>query len=138
MATIGKYLKETSWALAAKGVAFVFYYGLIYYLTHRMSLAEWGNLSGFLALLNVILLISDQGLNAATRRYVAEARVTGDLGGVFRATFTLRLLTSLVFTAVIALALRPLLHALGQPGYILLMQRSLVLIGLYAVMDYFE
>jgi len=37
MATVAKYAKETFWAVAAKGAAFFFYYGVVYYLTHTMT-----------------------------------------------------------------------------------------------------
>jgi O-antigen/teichoic acid export membrane protein len=45
---------------------------------------------------------------------------------------------SLFFTAVIALFVAPLLKWLGEPAYIPLMQRSLLLIALYGVMEYFK
>src|SRR5438874_4267071 len=90
MATVAKYAKETFWAVAAKGAAFIFYYGVVYYLTHTMTVGVWGNWSAFLALLNIILLISDQGLNIAVKRYISAARDTDELGGIVRMTFALR------------------------------------------------
>jgi len=138
MATAGKYAKETFWAMAAKGAAFFFYYGLIYYLTHKMTVGVWGNWSAFLALLNIILLISDQGVNIAVKRYISAARDTDELGGIVRLTFALRLITSFFFTFAIALLIRPLLDLLGQPSYLALMQRSLLLIALYSIMEYFK
>ena len=77
MATARKYARETLWALASKGVAFVFYYALVYFLTRQMTVEVWGDWSAFLALLNIILLISDQGINApanATLLRLATAR----------------------------------------------------------------
>src|SRR5438132_2270377 len=138
MATAGKYAKETLWAMAAKGAAFFFYYGLVYYLTHKMTVGVWGNWSAFLALLNIILLISDQGVNIAVKRYISAARDTDELGGIVRLTFALRLITSFFFTFAIALLIRPLLDLLGQPSYLALMQRSLLLIALYSIMEYFK
>ncbi len=138
MATVAKYAKETFWAVAAKGAAFFFYYGVVYYLTHTMTVGVWGNWSAFLALLNIILLISDQGLNIAVKRYISAARDTGELGGIVRMTFALRLITSFLFTLAIALLIRPLLDLLGQPSYLALMQRSLLLIALYSIMEYFK
>ena len=80
MATAAKYAKETFWAVASKGAAFFFYYALLYYLTRRMTVDMWGEWSAFLALLNIILLISDQGINTASKRYLAAARDTDELG----------------------------------------------------------
>jgi len=42
MPTAAKYAKETFWALASKGAAFVFYYALIYYLAREMTVDVWG------------------------------------------------------------------------------------------------
>jgi O-antigen/teichoic acid export membrane protein len=50
----------------------------------------------------------------------------------------LRVLASLLFTVVIALLIPPLLSWLHQANHIGLMQRSLLLIALYRVMDYFK
>ena len=138
MPTIAKYAKETFWAVAAKGAAFFFYYGLVYYLTRRMTVDSWGDWSAFLALLNVILLTSDQGINTASKRYLAPARDTDALGGVVRATFVLRVCASLAFAAVIAAAVYPLLSWLNLREYAGFLQRSLLLIVLSAVLEYFK
>jgi len=138
MPTATKYAKETFWALASKGVAFVFYYALVYFLTRQMTVEVWGDWSAFLALLNIVLLISDQGINAANKRYIAKSRASAELGGLVCATLTLRVLASLLFTVVIALLIPPLLSWLHQANHIALMQRSLLLIALYRVMDYFK
>src|SRR3954451_9340345 len=103
MATAQKYAKEMFWAVAAKGAAFVFYYALIYYLTRRLAVERWGEWSGFLAILNVTLLVSDQGIKIATKHFVAGARSTGDLAGAIRGTFLLRVVASLLYAALVAL-----------------------------------
>jgi O-antigen/teichoic acid export membrane protein len=138
MATVAKYAKETFWALASKGVAFVFYYALVYFLTRQMTVEVWGDWSAFLALLNIVLLISDQGINAANKRYIAKTRGSAELGGLVCATLTLRVLASLLFTVVIALLTPPLFSWVHQANHVALMQRSLLLIALYRVMDYFK
>src|ERR1700720_480987 len=102
MATLAKYAKETFWAVATKLVAGIFYYALIYLLTRRMAIEVWGEWSGFFAILNVILLLSDQGINLATKRYVAAARDTADLAAVIRTTFVLRLIASVSYAVVVA------------------------------------
>jgi len=136
--TAVKFAKETFWAVASKGAAFFFYYALVYYLTRKMSVDVWGNWSAFLALLNIILLVSDQGINTASKRYIAEARDRVNLGGVVRATLILRVVASLLYTVAIAFLVRPLLLWLHQPEYLGLMQRSLLLVALYGIMEYFK
>ena len=138
MATIEKYAKETFWAVASKAAAFLFYYALIYYLTRQMSVDVWGEWSAFLALLNIIILISDQGINTASKRYIVQARDSAQLGGVIRATFILRVLASVLYTLLIAFLIPPLLGWLHQREYLDLLQRSLLLVTLYGIMEYFK
>lgn len=138
MATPAKYAKETFWAAASKAAAFVFYYGLVYYLTHKMTVEVWGEWSAFFALLNIVLLISDLGVSAASKRYIAQAADAVELAGVVRTTLILRMMASAAYVLLIALATRPVLEWLRQPQYVDLMQRSLWLVALYAVTDYFK
>jgi O-antigen/teichoic acid export membrane protein len=138
MPTVTKYAKETFWAVASKGVAFVFYYALIYYLTRKMSVAVWGDWSAFLALLNIIILVSDQGINTASKRYIVQARDSAQLAGVIRATFILRVCASLLYTLLIAFVIPPLLGWLHQLDSLGLLQRSLLLVALYGIMEYFK
>ncbi len=138
MTTVAKYTKEILWAAAAKGVAFIFYYGLIFFLTRHWSVETWGNWSAFLALLNIILLVSDQGINTACKRYIAAARDGPNLGGIVRSTFLLRVGASVVYTLVIAVILSPLLGWIGQRDYLPLLERSLLLVVLSAILEYFK
>lgn len=138
MTTFRKYLKETAWAVAAKGAAFVFYYAVVYYLTRRMAVERWGEWSGFLAILNVTMLISDQGINIATKRFVAAARDTPDLAGVIRGTFLLRIVASLLYVGLVALLAMPVLRGLDQPQFLPLLQCALLLVGLYGIVEYFK
>jgi O-antigen/teichoic acid export membrane protein len=138
MTTGAKYVRETLWAIAAKAAAFIFYYALIYYLTRTMSVAAWGNWSAFFALLNILMLVSDQGINTASKRYITEARSGAELAGIVRLTFFLRILASLGYTIVIAFLVPTLLRWVGQPEYLPLIQRSLLLVALYGTMEYFK
>lgn len=138
MTTRAKYVRETLWAIAAKAAAFVFYYALIYYLTRTMTVAAWGNWSAFFALLNILMLVSDQGINTASKRYITEARSGQELAGIVKLTFLLRILASLGYTIVIAFLVPTLLRWVGQPEYLRLIQRSLLLVALYGTMEYFK
>src|SRR5260221_746581 len=101
-----------------------------------MTIEAWGEWSAFLALLNIIMLVSDLGISSASKRYIAQARDAAELAGVVRTTFILRVLASLAYTLFAALAIYPLLGWLRQTEYLGLMQRSLLLVALYGMMDY--
>lgn len=138
MATLAKYAKETFWAVATKLVAGLFYYALIYLLTRRMAIEVWGEWSGFFAILNVILLLSDQGINVATKRYVAAARDTPDLAAVIRTTFLLRFIASVGYAVAVAVFAGMLLGWLHQPQFLPLIRKALLLIAFYGVLEYFK
>jgi O-antigen/teichoic acid export membrane protein len=138
MATLSKYLKETFWALAGKIVAGLFYYATVYLLTRRMAVDVWGEWSAFFAILNVTLVLSDQGINSASRRYIAAARDTEQLGDVVRTTFALRLIASLLYTAVVAVIAKTVLAWLHQPQFLPLIRQALLLIVLFGVLEYFK
>jgi PST family polysaccharide transporter len=138
MTTGAKYVRETLWAIAAKAAAFAFYYALLYYLTRTMSVAAWGDWSAFFAVLNILMLVSDQGINTASKRFITEARSSAQLAGVIKLTFFLRVLTSLGYTIVVAFLVPTLLRWIGQMEYLHLIQRSLLLVALYGMMEYFK
>src|SRR5205085_7997210 len=138
MATLSKYLKETFWALAGKVVAGLFYYATVYLLTRRMSIDVWGEWSAFFAILNVTLVLSDQGINSASRRYIAAARDTEQLGDVVRTTFALRLIGSLLYTAVVAVIAKTVLAWLHQPQFLFLIRQALLLIVMFGSLEYFK
>jgi O-antigen/teichoic acid export membrane protein len=137
MSNAAKYRKEIAWAIAAKAAAFLFYYALVYYLTHLMTVRVWGEWSAFFAVLSLILLLSDQGINVASKRFIAQARATAELGGVVRRTLLLRLIASAGYTVIIFFLLNfvPLSGQAYDPG---LFKHSLILIGLYSVLDYLK
>jgi O-antigen/teichoic acid export membrane protein len=137
MSNAAKYRKEIAWALAAKASAFLFYYALVYYLTHLMTVRIWGEWSAFFAVLSLILLLSDQGINIASKRFIAQARGTPELGGVVRRTLFLRVVASAIYTALIFFLLN-FVPLSGQAYDAGLFEHSLVLIGLYSVLDYLK
>jgi len=138
MPTPAKYAKETFWAVAGKFAAGFFYYATVYLLTRRMAIDAWGEWSAFFAILNVTLLLSDQGINSASKRYVAAARDTWELGEVVRTTFMLRLLASIVYAVVVAVSAQTVLGWLHQPQFLSLIRQALLLIILFPVLEYFK
>ena len=138
MPTLAKYLKETFWGVAGKVVAGLFYYATVYLLMRRMAIDVWGEWSAFFAILNVTLLLSDQGINSASRRYVAAARDTEHLGDVVRTTIALRLIASLVYTAIVAVLAKTILGWLHQAQFLSLIRQALLLIVLFGILEYFK
>lgn len=138
MTSLNKYAKETFWAICSKGVAFLFYYALVYYLTQTLGVVKFGEWSGLWAILNIVLLISDQGINVSTKKFIAEARVLGNLPEVMRATLLLRILASVGYAALFALICSPLLARLGQGAFVPLFIHALPLVAMYGIGEYYK
>jgi len=137
-ASLNKFAKETAWAVCAKAVALVCYYAMVYYMMQRMGVFRWGQWSAFWAVMNIVLLTSDQGINVAAKRFIAEARLMDDVPGVARATFLLRVVASVLFTVVFALVCAPLMHALERPDFVWLGMAALPLLLLFGIAEYFK
>jgi len=137
MPTATKYAKETFWGpgLERCGLCFLLHPRLL--LTRQMTVEVWGDWSAFLALLNIILLISDQGINAANKRYIAETRDSTELGGLVCATFTLRVLASLCHGSHRSAHSAASLVVAPNQSHRFDAAQSL-LIALYRIMDYFK
>jgi O-antigen/teichoic acid export membrane protein len=138
MATFAKYAKETFWAVAAKFVAAICFYALVYLLTRRMTIDIWGEWSAFFAILNIILVLSDQGINSASKRYIATVRGTGQLAEVVKTTFLLRLIASIIYAAVVTAIAQNLLGWLRQPQFLPLIRQALLLIIFFGILEYFK
>lgn len=138
MTSLNKYAKETAWAVMSKGVAFLFYYGLVFYLTRELKVIRWGEWSAIWAVLNIVLLTSDQGINVATKKFIAEARMMGNLPEVVRGTFLLRVVASLLYAGLFALVCAPLSEKIGQGRFLSLFFLALPLVALYGIGEYFK
>lgn len=133
-----KYAKETWWAFASKGTAFVFFYALVYYLTKQMGVSRWGEWTAFIALLNIITLTSDLGINIAVKRHIAETRNSAALAGVIKSSFVLRATISFGYVLIVAALIGPALGKVGRMEYAQLLYQSIPLILFYSLVEYFK
>ncbi|MFO1520873.1 MAG: hypothetical protein U1G05_02320 [Kiritimatiellia bacterium] len=85
-----KIAKETAWAFASKGAALAGTYGLLFFLVHRLDVAEFGRWSYFFSVLLILTQASELGLNTAAKRWFAEARDPRSLGAWIHAAWRLR------------------------------------------------
>lgn len=95
-------------ALATMAVAIV--------LANALGPTEFGRYRLALTALGVVVLVSAQGLPAATGRFLVKARDDPERVAVLRQTATATGILSAIATVVLAAAAVPLAHLVGAPG----------------------
>lgn len=89
-----KIRKEVFWSLLAKAVAFGLYIITNVVLARKLGVDLFGQLSYFLAVLNIALVISLAGFNESSQKYVAQYKDTQKLRGILNGTLIGRIIIS--------------------------------------------
>jgi len=133
-----KLFKETSWAFATKGIAFLLYFSLNVYLARTLGIEKFGVWSFFFSLLTIILLLSHFGINSSARKYVAQYNKTKELNSVLKSSVKLRFIFSLIFTILFFLIHKPLAELIGRPEFASLFLFSIPLILLSGLVEFLK
>ena len=133
-----KLLKETSWSFTAKGTAFLLYFLLNVYLARTLGVEGFGTWSFFLSILTIITLISYFGINASTKKFVAQYNKTNELNNVLKSSLKLRLIFSLIFSIILILVHKPLAILIGRPEFAPLFLLSAPLIILAGLVEFLK
>lgn len=126
-----KLTKETIWSFSSKAVTFVLFYALNIYLARVLGVELFGQWSFFYSILSIILLVSYFGINASSKKFVAEYNNTKDLGSVLKGAFQARFIFSLIFSIVVACFSKQLANFIGKPelSSLLLLSTPLVFLS---------
>jgi O-antigen/teichoic acid export membrane protein len=133
-----KYITETFWSIAAKGVAFVCFYGTNIFLARFLGVDDFGFWSFFFSFLSIILLLSLLGISPAAKYLTAKYQGTEFLHSVWVSSLKLRLRASAVFCAVYLILAYPLALLLDKPGLFQLIVLSLPLVFFSGMVEYFK
>lgn len=104
----GKLIKETLWSFANKAIVLVLFFLINIYLARKLGVEKYGLWSFFLSIFSVILLFSEFGINASSRKYIAQDNETDNLRTILSSSLKLRVLTSLIFSFLLLLISKPL------------------------------
>jgi O-antigen/teichoic acid export membrane protein len=110
-----KLAKETIWSFLSKAATFVLFYALNIYLARILGVELFGQWSFFYSILSIILLVSYFGINASSKKFVAEHNKSENLRPVLRGAFQARFLFSLVFSVALVIFSRQIAEFLGRP-----------------------
>lgn len=123
-----KLLKEVSWSLATKGVALLFYFLVNIYLARTLGVEKFGAWSFFFSIFTIILLLSNFGINASAKKYVAQYNKTNMINSVLKSSLKLRFVFSMAFALLILLVHKQLAILIGRPEFMVLFLFSVPLV----------
>ena len=98
----------------------------------------FGIWSFFFSILTIIILISYFGINASTKKIVAQYNKTNELNNVLKSSLKLRLIFSLIFIIILVLVHKPLAILIGRPEFAPLFLLSAPLIILTGLVEFLK
>jgi len=133
-----KLLRETLWSFLAKGVASIFFIALNIFLARYFGSEKFGIWSFFFSILSIILLTSNLGINASTRKFVAQYNNTENLKAVLRSSLRVRLIFSFAFALLFMFLYRLLAVGVGRPNFELMFLFSVPIIFFSGLVEYLK
>ena len=83
-------------------------------------------------------MISFFGIDASTRKYVAQYNKTPELASVLKSSMKLRIKVSILFAVILLLIHQPLAEILGRPEFTQLFLFSVPLVLLASLVEYIK
>lgn len=133
-----KIIEETAWSFLSKGVTFVLFYILNIYLARVLGVDLFGQWSFFYSILSIVLLFSYFGINASSKKFVAEHNKTENLSAVLRSALSARLLFSFIFSVLLAVFHNKLAFLINKPELSLLFLFSAPLVFFSGVTEFLK
>lgn len=87
-------MKETFWAFASKGVAFLSHYVLLFFLTASMTIENWGKWSLIYSYVSLFMILSIFGMSFTVRHFFAKYYGTDEWKEIVKNVLTVRLAIS--------------------------------------------
>lgn len=133
-----KLLKETTWSFLAKGSASICFVALNILLARLLGLEKFGVWSFFYSIISIIALISYFGLNASSRKYIAQYNDTNELADVLKTSLRLRIIFSFCFSTFLLIAYKPLASLFGRPELDFLFLAAVPFVFFSGLVEYFK
>ena len=84
------------------------------YLARKLGVENYGEWSYFISLITILSVLSYSGLNASTKKFLAQYNETPTLKNVIKTGVRLRFIFSLLFSVDLLIIYKPLLFFLGK------------------------
>ncbi|MFW6025678.1 MAG: flippase [Candidatus Woesearchaeota archaeon] len=103
-----KSLKETLWSFLSKGATIILFLIINIILARSLGVESFGLWSLFLSVITILFTLSYFGINASTKKFVAQYNKTSKLRGVLISSIKLRIIFSLIFSLLLLVSYKPL------------------------------
>ena len=100
-----KIAKETVWSFLAKGIAFIFFYLFLVYISRRLGVELFGRWSFFYSILTILFVVSYFGINPSTKVFLARSKSTEEVKHRLISSLFLRMTISVIFVFFYAIIL---------------------------------
>jgi len=132
-----KLIKETSWGIAAKAVAFPAFFLTNIYLARVLGPEEWGLWSYFYSIFTIVFLFSLFGVRA-TSKFFAQHSGTDRIKEVHKSAFFLRFCIIATFSLLLFLMSKPLTAIMARYEFSYLLQASTLMLFLQGITEHFK
>ncbi|WP_213348403.1 flippase [Candidatus Vampirococcus lugosii] len=110
-----KLKKEIVWSFLTKIVTFGLFFGLNIFLARKLGPETFGLWSFFLSFITIFWTISFFGINASTKKFIAQHNGTGEIKNIIKNGLNLRLIFSLGFALLFLILYFPLINLFNKP-----------------------
>lgn len=132
-----KILKETFWSLATKVITFVLFYAIHIFLARSLGASEFGRWSYIFSIISVLIVISNFGLNASARKFVAQFNKTNDFSTIVLTSIILRIVVSVIFSLLTLLAVS-FIHTFGRSPQVILILVAVPFVFFSNISEFFK
>ena len=130
--------KNVFWSFASKGFAAVAFILVDVFLARMLQLEQYGEWQYFYSTLSIAFVVTYFGIPQASQTYAARYNGKPELRSVITSSLLLRLLVSVIFTAVMMVLRSPLATLIDQPDFAPLLLLSGPLIFLMGISEYLK
>ncbi len=110
-----KIKKEISWSFLTKIITFLFFFWLNIFLARKLWPETFGLWSFFLSFITIFWTISFFGINASTKKFIAQHNWTWEVKNIIKNWLNLRLIFSLWFTLLFLILYIPFMNIVDKP-----------------------
>jgi len=133
-----KTLKEILWSFLTKGLTLVLFLLLNIILVRRLGVDSFGLWSLFLSVITLIFALSSFGINASTKKFVAQYSGTNELKNIFLSSIKLRFILSSSFSILLLITHKYITQLLGNSDLEILFLYGIPLVFFSGFVEYFK
>lgn len=133
-----KMYKEVLWSFLTKGLTLVLFLLINIILARKLGIESFGSWSLFLSVITVFFTFSYFGINASSKKFIAQHSKTENLKNILLSSIKLRFLFSFIFSLLLLLFYRQIASYFGDSNLERLFLYGVPLVFLSGFVEYFK